>query len=177
MELTVERLGELMQDHQIRTKMYSIILNILHNREDAQDLLQHTYIRAYNQIRSHGGFVSVDNPLRWLYVTARNNSITELRKLKGRKVEGLNNRDIKSDELDVLSKLSCMELEEKIMQTLQIMEPKYRNPLTAMLDNPDITYLELMRIAGVNSIGTLKSNIYRGRRKLREILEKNAYLS
>jgi len=59
--------------------IYAFLLSIVQNREDAEDLLQETYIR----IRLHADqYEDQGKPLAWMFTIARNLALMRLRDLK-----------------------------------------------------------------------------------------------
>ncbi len=65
-----------------RERVYSIIYNLTSNREDASDLAQETFIKAFQSINRFKGKSSF---FTWLYRIALNTSLTHLRKNKLRR--------------------------------------------------------------------------------------------
>lgn len=68
---------------QTKTAVYGYILSFVKNPQDAEDLLQDTYLKIYanaNQYRPMG------KPMAWIFVVARNLALMHLRKEK-RKVD------------------------------------------------------------------------------------------
>lgn len=62
--------------------IYGFILSILKNREDAEEILQDTYIRIYQM---SDRYVKRGNPMPWIFTIARN---LALMKIRSRKREG-----------------------------------------------------------------------------------------
>lgn len=61
-------------------KIYRLALKMLGNVQDAEDILQETFIKAYNNI---DGFEGRSKIMTWLYRIAVNESLMLLRKRKG----------------------------------------------------------------------------------------------
>lgn len=69
-----EALAELY--HQTDRAVYGFILSIIQNRQDAQDLLQDTYLQIY---RSAGTYRPQGKPLAWILTIARNLALMRIR--------------------------------------------------------------------------------------------------
>ena len=65
-----------------RERVYSVIYNLTSNREEASDLTQETFIKAFQSINRFKGKSSF---FTWLYRIALNTSLTYLRKNKLRR--------------------------------------------------------------------------------------------
>ena len=61
-------------------KIYRLALKMLGNEQDAEDILQETFIKAFNNIESFEGRSKIST---WLYRIAVNESLMLLRKRKG----------------------------------------------------------------------------------------------
>jgi len=65
------------------SKIYNLGLKLLRNKEDAADLMQETYIKAYEHIGSFKGNSAFST---WLYRIATNLALMKMRKDKNKKV-------------------------------------------------------------------------------------------
>ena len=74
--------------------LYSVLLNILHDSEDAQDVLQRSFIKFWQKADSYDRTKA--RLFTWLLNIARNTAIDELRR-RGRKVQ----REIRTELSDV----------------------------------------------------------------------------
>jgi len=78
-------------------RIYRLALKMLGNVQDAEDILQETFIKAFNHIDRFEGRSKIST---WLYRIAVNESLMLLRKRKGNTVQ-LDN-DIETDDGDVI---------------------------------------------------------------------------
>ena len=69
--------GELIERYE--TKVYSLALKMLRNPEDAEDVLQDTFLRAYRGIKSFQGHSTFST---WVYRITANSALMKLRKKK-----------------------------------------------------------------------------------------------
>ena len=67
--------GELV--HRYESKVYSLALKMLRNPEDAEDVLQDTFLRAYRGIKSFQGNSTFST---WIYRITANSALMRLRK-------------------------------------------------------------------------------------------------
>lgn len=64
---------------QTKAAVYGFSLSILKNMQDAEDVLQDTYIKIY---RASGNYKPNGNPMPWIFTIARNLSLMKLRERK-----------------------------------------------------------------------------------------------
>src|SRR5690349_24114027 len=67
--------GELVSRYE--SKVYSLALKMLRNPEDAEDVLQDTFLRAYRGIKSFQGHSTFST---WIYRITANSALMKLRK-------------------------------------------------------------------------------------------------
>jgi len=67
--------GELV--HRYESKVYSLALKMLRNPEDAEDVIQDTFLRAYRGIKSFQGHSTFST---WIYRITANSALMRLRK-------------------------------------------------------------------------------------------------
>jgi RNA polymerase sigma-70 factor (ECF subfamily) len=73
---------ELVQRYE--TKIYGHMLRLLGNREDAEDILQETFLNAFRALKGFRGDSSFST---WIYRIATNNALMKLRKMKRKYTE------------------------------------------------------------------------------------------
>ena len=64
-----------------KTAVYALAFSILRNRHSAEDIMQETYIKAY---QSAGSYVPMGKPMAWLLTIAKHLSLMKLRAESGR---------------------------------------------------------------------------------------------
>lgn len=148
-----------------RERVYSIIYNLTSNREDASDLSQETFIKAFQSINRFKGKSSF---FTWLYRIALNTSLTHLRKNKLRRffsfekmveedhTEGfIENLATESDS----DKAALMtELQETLNDAFQKLSVKHRTVIT-LFEIDGLSHKEIADIVGT-SIGTVRSRLH-----------------
>lgn len=148
-----------------RERVYSVIYNLTSNREDASDLTQETFIKAFQSINRFKGKSSF---FTWLYRIALNTSLTHLRKNKLRRffsfekmveedhTEGfIENMTTDSDS----DKAALMnELQETLNDAFQKLSAKHRTVIT-LFEIDGLSHKEIAEIVGT-SIGTVRSRLH-----------------
>ncbi|MGH2807943.1 MAG: RNA polymerase sigma factor SigM [Actinomycetota bacterium] len=154
--------GVLMKRHEQR--IFALALRIMGNRSDAFDATQDAFISAYRQAGSFRGDSAVGT---WLYRIAVNACKDLLRK---------RSRWVAQDEqtLEALE-VSEARLESAVTDRLVIRDalaalPDEYREAVVMHDIGGIPYEEIASLTGTQ-IGTVKSRISRGRRRLAELME------
>ena len=164
----------LVLEHQ--NKVYSLALRMVGNEEDARDMAQEAFIRAYNSI---GSFRGESKFSVWLYRLTSNICIDFLRGRAKRRTVALSWEDEGGEEgeLEIPDErcspeagLERTELREAIRRGLSKLTPEYREILLLREIN-GLSYDEIGRCLKLEE-GTVKSRIFRARKKLSEILVK-----
>ena len=128
------------------------------SKEDAEDILQEVFIKAYKNINGYDSRYSFSS---WIYRIAHNEAVSFLRK-KRNSIESSNDMEIfdnlpsdESIEDDFLIKLR----EKEVREILKMLEPKYREPLILRYFE-DMEYNEISDILHI-SLGNVSSLINR----------------
>ena len=152
-------------------KIYGLTYNMTSNREDAEDLTQEIFVKAYQALPRFKGKSSF---YTWLYRIAVNKTIN-YRKMRNRKrAMSLDQFDheIKLDEVyhDLTSKgsplrnVSLSELQKKMNEAMQHLSEKHRT-VVVMHDMQGIPHEEIAKMVGA-SVGTIRSRLFYARRQL-----------
>jgi RNA polymerase sigma-70 factor (ECF subfamily) len=161
---------------QYQKPVYSIALRMTGNPEEAQDLAQEAFVRAYRSFDSYRRGTSFD---RWLYRIITNLYIDEVRRRKRTPyVESLDQR-IATDEGEFEREVPDLSdspevvfdrhhIDESIQRALASLPPDFRMAII-LCDIEGFSYEEISQIMRT-SIGTVRSRIHRARRALRDLL-------
>jgi len=148
-----------------RERVYSVIYNLTSNREDASDLTQETFIKAFQSINRFKGKSSF---FTWLYRIALNTSLTYLRKNKLRRFfsfekmvdedhsEGFIENMTADSDSDKAALMS--ELQEKLNDAFQKLSVKHRTVIT-LFEIDGLSHKEIAEIVGA-SVGTVRSRLH-----------------
>ncbi|HOM25924.1 MAG TPA: sigma-70 family RNA polymerase sigma factor [bacterium] len=155
-------------------KIYNLGLKILGNREDAADLLQETYIKAYESLQNFEGRSSFST---WLYRIATNFALMKLRKEKYKKIsideikeasDGSYKLEISDWSNNPHLQYKNEELREILNEAINSLPPKYKT-IFILHDIEGLSLSEISEILSL-SIPTIKTRIHRSRLYLREKL-------
>lgn len=172
--------SELAESYQ--KKILNFTFRMLGNLEDAEDVTQEVFIKAFRNISKFDGKSSFST---WLYKIASNAATDELRKRKRRgtdKVISLYQEDedgeyeltVSTDGDEPYEKLQKKDAQKVLLDAIEKLGEEHKNVII-MRDVQNLTYDEIAKITG-QSLGTVKSRISRARLILRKILEKNREL-
>lgn len=158
-----EAFGVLMRRHEDR--VFGLALRMLGDRADALDATQDAFIAAFRQAGSFRGDAAVGT---WLYRIGINACKDFSRKKK---------RWVAQDDVEktVDRRSTGPYLDERVTTRMEVhdalarLPQEYREPVV-MHDIGGIPYEEIAALTGT-VVGTVKSRISRGRRKLAELLE------
>jgi RNA polymerase sigma-70 factor (ECF subfamily) len=159
-------------------QIYNVAYRFVGNHEDASDLAQEAFVRAFNSIKSFRGEASLKT---WLYHIVANVCRDELRKRKRQPVVSLD-APITTEEGEMYRQqedwsfapdriCESKEIQETVQKLLGELIPEYRLVLI-MREIQGFTYEEIAAQLGC-SLGTVKSRINRARHALKnKIMEK-----
>jgi RNA polymerase sigma-70 factor (ECF subfamily) len=169
---------ELVRRYQRR--VYTLAYNMTGNKEDAEDMVQEVFVRAY---RSLDGFKGDSSFFTWLYRIAVNRTINFLKK-RGRKSGELSLNDMdQSVERDPIfvemrarespfRDVVLTELQKKLNAALQTLSEKHRS-VVIMHDIMGMPHEEIARIMKC-SVGTMRSRLFYARKRLQQELAEYA---
>lgn len=169
----LEAYDELVQRCQQR--IYATIYHMTSNHEDANDIAQDTFIKAYRSLKSFRGGSSF---YTWVYRIAVNKTINFLKQRKNRIRMSLNDLDahVESDP-DLVALISqdtpyrdaqLSELQEKLNEALMKLSHEHR--LAVVLhDVQGLPHDEIAKIMDCN-VGTVRSRLFYARQQLQGLL-------
>jgi RNA polymerase sigma-70 factor, ECF subfamily len=167
--------------HKYRERIYSIIYNITSNREDAADLAQDAFIKAFTSISSFKGKSSF---FTWLYRIAVNSALTHIKKNRLRRFFSFDNIDEEMAPSEIVESLSqkdpggdrtsqLSELQEKLNEVLQKLSPKHRT-VVILFEIEGLSHQEIAEVMHTSE-GTVRSRLHYARTQLQADLQ--SYLS
>ena len=150
--------------------VYNIALRMTGNSEDAADMTQEAFIKAYNSLQSFRG----DSKFSvWLYRIVSNVCLDFLRSKNRRPTVSLSVEDDDGEDtqLDVADESQSPELlldrkltRESVRRGLDSLPPDYRQILL-LREIQGLSYDEIAQALGLE-VGTVKSRIFRARKRL-----------
>ncbi|MGC1480333.1 MAG: sigma-70 family RNA polymerase sigma factor [Chthoniobacterales bacterium] len=158
-----------------RNRVYMVTYSIIRNSEDALDLTQETFIRAWKSLGKLDGNTQFG---AWLSRIARNASIDLLRKKQARPQAEF---DVGPMSIDAASKTTPAEPErpglgvergeirERFEQALTTLSADHREVIV-LKEVEDLSYKEIAEVIGC-SIGTVMSRLFYARKKMQSELK------
>lgn len=146
--------------------VYNLALRVVCNPDDAQDVAQQAFIRAWNalpQFRGESRFST------WLYRIVTNQCYNRLPSLR-RELAALDPEDeavwLPDERQDPESAVLTADLRRRLHGAFAALPESYRL-LVTLRHLQDMTYEEIAQVTGM-PLGTVKTGIFRARRLLRE---------
>jgi RNA polymerase sigma factor RpoE len=165
----VEAYDQLIRRYQER--IYATIYHMTSNHEDANDLVQETFIKAYRALKTFKGDSSF---YTWVYRIAVNKTINFLKQRKNRVQLSLNDVDFNAEnDPDLVAlvsdktprrDLNLAELQEKLNEAMQKLSEHHRMVVT-LHDIQGLSHEEIGAIMDCN-VGTVRSRLFYARQQL-----------
>jgi RNA polymerase sigma-70 factor (ECF subfamily) len=156
-------------------RIYATVYHMTSNHEDANDLTQETFIKAFRALRTFKGDSSF---YTWIYRIAVNKSINFLKQRKNRVQMSLNDMDVNAendpDLVALVSEktprrdLNLAELQEKLNAALLRLSEHHRMVVT-LHDIQGLSHEEIGHIMDCN-IGTVRSRLFYARQQMQAYL-------
>jgi RNA polymerase sigma factor RpoE len=160
---------ELVRRYQER--IYGTLYHMTASHEDANDLAQEAFIKAYQALRSFKGDSSF---FTWVYRIAVNRAINFLKQRKHRAAMSLNDLDLNAENHPDLVALvsertprreaALTELQEKLNEAMQTLSEPHRLVVT-LHDIQGLPHDEIAKIMDCN-VGTVRSRLFYARQQL-----------
>ena len=149
--------------------LYFHIRNIVLNHDDADDVLQNTFIKVFSNVKNFKG----DSKLySWMYRIATNESLTFLQqkaKKSGISNEEVQNKAINNLESDVY--FEGDEIQLKLQKAIAIL-PEKQQLVFKMKYFEEMKYEEMSQVLDT-SVGALKASYHIASKKIEEFLKSN----
>lgn len=161
-------------------QVYNLALRTVGNEEDAADMTQEAFLRAY---RSLGSFRGDSKFSVWLYRLTTNICIDFLRSRGRRPTVSLTaadedeepqELDVADDRFDPVQSLERAELRRAVQRGLASLPEDYRRILM-LRELSGLSYAEIGQVLRLEE-GTVKSRLFRARKKLCDFLRKDGNL-
>jgi RNA polymerase sigma-70 factor (ECF subfamily) len=156
--------------------IYNMIYQMIKNKEETEDLVQETFIKAFHSLDSYNDQYAFST---WLYKIAFNNCIDSIRKRKLRTFsidqtivlkEGEVRHQIPAESPGPEGKLLFLERKKLIQKAVNSLPERYRRVII-LRHQEDRSYDEISEILGI-PLGTVKARIFRAREMLKKKLMK-----
>jgi len=158
---------------------YHFAMSIMRHPQNAEDVVQEAFIKAYRAINQFSG----ENSKAWLMVIVRNVCMTQLNQLKSSKVVYIDSQVLKQKThqyqveqmiTDATPESKAIELSnlssqsKKIHHAISQLPVEYREVIL-LREFQEFNYKQISKITSL-PIGTVMSRLSRARRDLRKIL-------
>lgn len=157
--------------HRYHSRIYALLYNMTSNKEDAEDLLQDVFWKAWQALPRFKGQSSF---YTWVYRIAVNRAINFVRKRKRRTGLSLDHVDLGVERDPSLVEMASGntplhqaklgELQEKLNAALQVLSEKHRL-VVVMHDIQGIPHNEIAEVLNC-SPGTVRSRLFYARQQL-----------
>lgn len=164
--------GELVLAH--RERAMAAALSLLRNHEDARDLTQDAFVRAFKALKK---FQPGRPFFPWYYRILRNICITHLerhgskRKVSLEQLVEENHVQFASGEIDVRERLHQEQMARLLRATLDELKPEFRE-IIAMKHFEDMSYDDIAQALRI-PVGTVMSRLFHARKALARLMEKH----
>ena len=160
-----------------RTQVFAMIYNMVHNEQDAWDLAQDSFLKAWKSIKRFQGKSSF---YTWIYRIVMNVTIDWLRKKQVKGTGAEFDDAIQLKEIDPASRtvpkadalpherMEQNEILARIDAAIAQLSPEHR-AVILMKETEDMQYHEIAEALGC-SIGTVMSRLFYARKKLQNLL-------
>jgi RNA polymerase sigma-70 factor (ECF subfamily) len=157
-----------------REKIYMHTFHIIRNEEDALDLTQETFIRAWKSLSSFDATATLSN---WLHRIASNAAIDLCRRRRIRPQEQLEAGSMKIDPASRTtpsrpempgSSIDRTEIKRRVEEAFSELSPEHR-AVIVLKEIEDFSYQEIAGQLGC-SLGTVMSRLFYARKKLQTLL-------
>lgn len=156
-------------------RVYSMVYGMVRNREDARDITQDAFVKAY---RNLAGFRLESSFYTWLYRIAMNLAIDHTRKRKRREVSGFDETIASKDgdgaidqihhEESPSKALERKQLLARIMDSMQKLSEDQREVIL-LREVEGLSYKEISDVMEIPE-GTVMSRLFYARKKLQKLL-------
>ena len=160
-----------------RTRIFGMIYNMVHNEQDAWDLAQDSFVKAWKSIKRFRGRSSF---YTWIYRIVMNVTIDWLRKKQVKGMRAEFDDAIQAKQIDPASKtapkadalpyeiMQRSETRTRIDNAIAQLSPEHR-AVILMKEIEEMQYHEIAETLGC-SIGTVMSRLFYARKKLQNLL-------
>ena len=158
--------------------LYTFAYHLTYHEEDANDLVQDTFLKSYRFINS---YEKGTNAKAWLFKILKNTFINEYR----RKAKSPNQVDLEdfityhdTDEASTVGNLDLREelfqnmVSDEVMKAINALPVDFRT-IILLCDIQEFTYEEIAQIVDI-PVGTVRSRLFRARNMLKEKLRRFA---
>ena len=146
-------------------KVYSYVFYLMGNREDTEEIVQDTFVKAYRSLSQFRGEASFST---WLIRIAHFGCLTRFRLKVPNKV-AIEEAELDSEEAEIGKELDRKDRKEILNRALARLKPDERSVVTLFYFN-ELSLNEIMEVTQL-SLSNVKILLHRSRKKLLKILK------
>lgn len=146
--------------------VFSFCVKMLGSREQAQDAMQETFLRVYenrDRLVKTGSFRS------WLFTIARNQCLNQIRRTRRQVAMGDDQERLVATRRSPGAEMEKVEQVELVTRFLNQLKPDYREVLI-LREYQNLSYEEIAAITR-STLSAVKSRLFKARRKLADYME------
>jgi RNA polymerase sigma-70 factor (ECF subfamily) len=159
-----------------RERLFGVVYNLTSNREDAADLTQEAFIKAF---RSIGRFQGNASFFTWLYRIAVNTTLSYLKKTRRKRFFSFEKLDDEATKAEIVEHFTSgnsadratvtSELQEKLNEAIQKLSLKHRTVIV-LFEIEGLSHTEIAEIIGCSE-GTVRSRLHYAKQQLQSFLQ------
>lgn len=157
---------KIIEDHS--RPLYAHIRSIVFNHDDADDVLQNTFIKAWTNRESYRGESELQT---WLFRIATNEALQHLRKTRIRKLFFLQNENSAPEPSESASGSDAERITKKLEEAMKKLSPQQRVVFSMKYFN-EMRYSQIAEILELAE-GTLKATYHQAVKKIEEYIIEN----
>ena len=147
-------------------QLLNFIFRLVKDQEIVEDIGQEVFLSVYRSLmdfdESRGTPFSA-----WLFITAKNRCISELRRRRGKEKVSIDDIELRSQEKTAEEILICNQERQALLASLDQLPEPYKGTILKSLRGNSLD--EIAGGEGI-SIGTVKSRLFRARKKMKLLL-------
>ncbi|WP_408031281.1 RNA polymerase sigma factor [Tenacibaculum xiamenense] len=154
-----------------KVMVFSLAMKMLKNKEEAEEIAQDTFIKAYKGLKKFNGESKFST---WLYKIAYRNCLDSLKKItrnyNTEAIDETNSNKIK-ETTDILESIERKE-RAKVMKACMEKLPEEERSILWSFYFEELSLNEITEVTGL-SIANVKVKLHRGRKRLLSIVKRN----
>ncbi|MFY0653536.1 MAG: RNA polymerase sigma factor [Cyclobacteriaceae bacterium] len=151
-----------------QAKVYSYVFYLMHTREDAEEVVQDTFMKAYRSLHQFRGDASFST---WLIRIAHHNCLSRFRRKVPDRVslDNVYDDSFSGQETDPSQELDLNDRKKILARALERLKPEERSVVTMYYFN-ELSISEVSKVTDL-SVSNVKVTLHRSRGKLLNILK------
>lgn len=145
-------------------QLYRVALRLTGNREDAEDIVQETFMKIWNGRERLG---QLDNPGAFCMATLKNVFVDSVRRNRRESESGTSSDEVTvASDIDIGQQIESRDAVGKVMNLINRLPVNQRNVMK-MRDIANLSYEEIEAATGL-SPGNIRTLLSRARKKIKE---------